>query len=103
MVTVMKITIIGIAVLFLLSGCSSDNEHFCARYAYVYDQLDDPTLPTYGEMKSQLLAKMAREKGDDDQSKFMLFVLEDHHNRINVGGEDAQAFCMRIKRWESYH
>lgn len=89
--------------MLTLLACSSDNEHFCSRYAYIYKQLEDPTLPSYGEMRGQLQARIAKDNGDDDQSKFMLFVLEDHHNRINAGKEDPQTFCLRIKRWESYH
>lgn len=98
-----KIIIIKILLLMLLSACADDNEHFCARYAYLYQELEtEPNLPSYGEMKQALLADINNPKKDSDKPRFMLFVLEDHFSEMKPAGEDAQAFCMRMKRWEYY-
>jgi hypothetical protein len=91
-----------LVLLSLLLSCESDNEHFCARYHYVYDQLLQEDLPPYGEMKQQLLEKIARSKSGDQQSTFMLFVLEDWYLEFKPQGEPSKAFCLRIKRWQHY-
>ncbi|WP_101757481.1 hypothetical protein [Oceanicoccus sp. KOV_DT_Chl] len=89
--------------MLLLVACESDNEHFCARYQYVYQQLvDEPDLPTYTEMKQKLLADLSAAKQDDDQAKFMLFILEDWHSEMKPQHEDGREFCMRVKRWQYY-
>jgi len=95
-------TVFAFFLISLLLSCQSDNEHFCARYQYVYEQLLEEDLPPYGEMKQQLLEKIARSKGDGQQSKFMLFVLEDWYSEFKPQGEDPRAFCLRIKRWQHY-
>jgi len=100
-VTAMK-TVALLVLLLLLLSCESDNEHFCARYQYVYGQLLEEDLPPYGEMKQQLLEKIAKSKAGDQQSSFMLFVLEDWYSEFKPSGEDAKAFCLRIKRWQHY-
>lgn len=97
----MRVLVILIGVFFIVS-CESDNEHFCSRYSYVYKQLHDPQLPSYSEMKAQLMAEIKQKKDDNDQPKFMLFVLEDFHNGINPGNEDPQQFCLRVQRWQQY-
>ncbi len=89
-------------MLFLLTACESDNEHFCARYQYVYNQLLEDDIPPYGEMKQQLMENLATPKKDKDQARFMLFVLEDWYSELKPGHEDSREFCMRIKRWEAY-
>ena len=50
----MATRILLLLLFIMLSACESDNEHFCSKYEYVYKQLNDPELPTYGEMKEQL-------------------------------------------------
>ena len=89
-------------VVILLSGCESDNEHFCARYQYVYNQLLVDNLPSYSEMKQSLQAVLADPKKDHDQARFMLFVLEDWHAEIKPEAESARDFCLRINRWQAY-
>jgi hypothetical protein len=99
------ITLLILFLMFgLLSACGADdNDHFCARYSYLYTELEgDPNLPSYGEMKTQLLSELSQPDKDHDQAKFMLFVLEDFHSEIKTPGKDAKEFCMKIKRWESY-
>ena len=87
---------------FLLLACESDNDHFCARYRYVYDQLLEEGVPGYGEMKGQLLENINNPKKDKEQAKFMLFVLEDWYSEIKAVDEPAQDFCLRVKRWQHY-
>lgn len=95
------ILMLGLALL--LGACESDNEHFCARYQYVYNQLlDEPDLPPYTDMKQQLLADLAKAKQADDKAKFMLFILEDWHSEMKPAHEDSRDFCMRAKRWQYY-
>ncbi len=89
-------------VVLLLAACESDNEHFCARYQYVYNQLLEDDLPTYSDMKSQLMENLANPKKDKEQARFMLFVLEDWYSEIKPATEDTREFCMRIQRWQAY-
>ena len=85
----------------LLSACGDANEHFCARYNYLYDQLtSESDLTSFTEMKQSLLEKIAND--DSDKAKMMLFVLEDFHIAIKSEGEEAFDTCMRLKRWQSY-
>ena len=93
--------IVIICVIFL-SACESDNEHFCARYEYVYNQLNDPELPSYNEMKQQLQKEIDERAGDNDQQKFMLFVLEDFHIEIKPQHLTPQVFCLESQRWQYY-
>ena len=86
----------------LILACESDNEHFCARYRYVYDQLMADDVPPYGEMKQQLIDNLSNPKKEKEQARFMLFVLEDWYSGFKPEHEATQAFCMRIKRWEHY-
>lgn len=87
--------------LFLVA-CESKNEHFCARYQYVYDQLLEDDVPNYGEMKSALHETLDNPKKDKDQAKFMLFVLEDWRSGIRPQHESSLAFCLRTQRWQQY-
>ena len=90
-------------MLSLLVACESDNEHFCARYDYVYSQLlDDDELPSYGEMRAQLVLDMSDPKKDKQQAKFMLFVLDDWQSELVQPGETPRESCMRIERWQQY-
>ena len=91
-----------ITMFVIVSGCTSENEHFCARYQYVYDQLIDPDLPSYGEMKQQLQLEISQQPDDRDQQRFMLYVLEDFHIEIKPQHLTAREFCMDSKRWEHY-
>ncbi|MEE8058915.1 MAG: hypothetical protein V3T17_13935 [Pseudomonadales bacterium] len=86
----------------LLLACESDNEHFCARYQYVYEQLLVDDVPPYDEMKLTLVDNLSNPKKDKGQAKFMLFVLEDWYSGFKPEHEPAQDFCMRIKRWQHY-
>lgn len=91
-----------LAVL-LMAGCESDNEHFCARYHYVFNQLlQEQELPSYAEMRAQLLQDMKNPKKKKEQAQFMLFVLEDWNNGIRPEGEEPRDFCMRTQRWTAY-
>ena len=92
----------SVVVLVLLTACASDNEHFCARYAYVYDQLNEPGLPSYSEMKEALVQELNDVKKDKDKPRFMLFVLEDFNLGIKPEGEASKDFCVRMKRWARY-
>ena len=86
----------------MLSACQSDNEHFCARYSYLYNQLLEPGVPPYADMKRQLQDELSNTQKDQAQAKFMLFVLEDWYSEIKPDGETPQDFCLRIKRWQAY-
>lgn len=88
--------------VLLLAACESDNEHFCARYHYVYNQLLEDDIPSYGEMKSQLMERLINPQTDKQQARFMLFVLEDWYSEIKPMREDPREFCIRIKRWQAY-
>ncbi len=89
-------------ISLLLVGCESKNEHFCARYQYVYDQLLENDVPDYGEMKSALHETLDNPKKDKDQATFMLFVLEDWRSGIKPQHETSRVFCLRIQRWQQY-
>lgn len=98
----MRFLLILIPVL-LLVACKSENEHFCARYQYAYDQLLEEGNPSYAEMRHQLQLNVEDPQKNNQQAKFMLFVLEDWNLEIKPEGEDSKSFCMRSKRWEQYH
>ncbi len=91
-----------IAIGVGLSACESENEHFCARYQYLYNQLLSDDVPSYMEMRQQLEANLADPNKKKEQAEFMLFVLEDWNNGLKPDGEDAREFCMRIERWRGY-
>ena len=95
------VSVIVLAVSVLLGACESDNEHFCARYRYVYNQLLVDDLPSYSEMKQQLIIDMGN-PNKREQAKFMLFVLEDWYSELKPDNEEPQAFCMRLERWKAY-
>lgn len=95
-----------VAVILLaigISACESDNEHFCVRYQYLYQQLLEDDLPSYVEMKQQLHKELSDPGKSRDKTRFMLFVLEDWNAQIIPSGESARDFCLRIKRWQQYH
>lgn len=91
-----------LGLVLIASACESENEHFCARYQYVYDQLQAEDLPNYSEMKERLLADMDDSKKKREQAKFMLFVLEDWRSGLRQEQESSRDLCMRIKRWQHY-
>jgi len=92
------------ALILFVSACEVDeNEHFCARYSMLFDELEtEVDLPSYDEMKEQLTLTLINPDKDPDQAKFMLFVLDDFHFEIKPKAETARDFCMRINRWEAY-
>lgn len=98
----LKYTIILFVMVMLLGGCSSDNEHFCARYQYVYKQLNDASLPSYNELKERLISDINKKKDDNDNEKFMLFVLEDFHSGIKPQDLEVKQWCLEAERWKKY-
>lgn len=96
-----RYSIVGLLLISTLA-CTPDNEHFCARYQYVYQQLQEDGLPSYSEMKQQLKADLNKPGKDKDQSRFMLFVLQDWYAEFKPEGESARDFCMRMQRWQAY-
>lgn len=93
-----------LALVVTLIGCEVDeNEHFCARYSMLFEELEtEPDLPSYDEMKEQLTLTLMNPDKDPDQAKFMLFVLDDYHFEIKPKDESAREFCLRINRWQAY-
>ncbi len=94
--------LLTLIIVLSLVACESDNEHFCARYQYVYDQLLEEGNPSYLEMKQQLQENSRNPKKNTQQAKFMLFVLEDWNLELKSEGEGSREFCMRSKRWLQY-
>lgn len=88
----------------LVAACESDNEHFCARYNYVFSQLleDQQQLPSYIEMRQQLEQDLRNPKKKKEQVQFMLFILEEWQMGILPKGESPQDFCLRTQRWKAY-
>lgn len=86
--------------LTLMCSCSSENEHFCTRYQYLYTQLDNKDLLPYTELKSLLLKEIQKNDKPNKKSKMMLLALEDHHIEIIPEGVSSKEFCMSNKRWE---
>lgn len=98
---VLKFFVLAVLLGSML-GCESDNEHFCARYQYLYDQLLADDVSDYSEMNSQLLDNMSNPDKDREQAKFMHFVLQDWRMEIKPEHEESRKFCMRMKRWQNY-
>ncbi len=96
-----KRSVLLVAIVSLLVSCTSDNEHFCARYEYVYNQLLDPELPAISELRQRLEQDISQKKMVE-KNQFMLFVLNEFELGIKPDYESAQEYCMRRKRWESY-
>lgn len=94
----------ALMLMLLVVACESDNDHFCVRYQYVYNQLLDESedLPPYGEMKQQLLENMADPKKEYEQARFMLFVLDDWYFEMIPVQEPSRDFCIRMQRWQGY-
>lgn len=90
-------------VTLALVACESDNEHFCARYQYVFKQLlEQEDLPSYAEMRAQLLRDMKDPKKKKEQAQFMLFVLDDWNNGLLPEGQEPREMCMQLQRWTAY-
>lgn len=83
----------------ILLGCTPDNEHFCAKYSYYYDQLSQPDIMPLAVIRQQLEADI--EKHDRERDKLMLLVLDDKANHlVGISGEAPAQTCMRLKRWQ---
>lgn len=94
--------LLAITILAMV-GCESDNEHFCARYQYLFRQLlDQKDLPSYAEMRAQLLRDMKNPNKKTEQAQFMLFVLEDWNNGLLAEGQQPRELCMQLQRWTAY-
>ncbi len=93
--------LVSAGVALLLSGCESDNEHFCAQYSYYYNELTAPGVLPYRDLR-MLLDKDVRED-PDSKSRIALFVLEDIQRGAKPENETPQDFCLRRKRWEQFH
>ncbi len=100
-IAVMKKLII-LGLLALLAACTSDNEHFCVRYKYVYDQLDEPGIAPYSEIEVMLRKELKDPSKDHNYTRIMLFVLDEHRTGIKPEYEDAKDYCMRRQRWKAY-
>jgi hypothetical protein len=101
----MKGSMLSVSVMLgvFLVACSSENQSFCSRYQYLYDQLqEEEDLPTYGEMRQKLTDEINDPSKDKDQSQFMLFVLEDWHSGRKPSQETAKDYCLRTERWKAY-
>lgn len=92
-----------VIIIISLVSCADENQHFCARYQYVYSQLDDPELPSYETLKFQLIKKIAEDKAGSDHEQFMLFVLEDYQLGIKNSNQSSKSYCLDNKRWLHYH
>jgi hypothetical protein len=93
-------------ILFLLIGsialtaCTPDNEHFCAKYSYYFDELSAPGILPYKDIKQQLEKEI--KKSNRDKDRLMLMVLEDKHNDVFGYGESAAQYCMQSERWKKF-
>lgn len=83
----------------VLVGCAQDNEHFCAKYSFFYDQLSQQGNLPLEVIRQQLEADI--EKHGRERDKMMLLVLDDKENRlVGVRAESPAQTCMRLKRWQ---
>lgn len=87
--------------LLLLSGCESENDHFCSKYSYFTDELTAEGILPYRDLKAQLQEEL-RKKPDSDHTKMALFVLEDIDRDMRPANESARDYCMRRERWKMY-
>ena len=85
----------------ILTGCESDNEHFCSKYSYFTDELTAEGILPYRDLKAQLLEER-RKKPDSDHTKMALFVLEDIDRDIRPANEAPRDYCLRRERWKMY-
>lgn len=95
-----KLFLIGL--VGLLAACASDNEHFCVRYEYLYTQLNEPDVPPFSEIYSQLQSDLKDPSKDKNHTTMMLFVLKEFEQGIKPEHESAKDYCNRRKRWEAY-
>ena len=97
----MKQLLLLLSVL-VLTACTSDNEHFCMRYKYMYDQLDEPDMLPFSVIRNRLLDELDDPNKDHNYTRVMLFVLAEYQSSIKPEDEDAQDYCMRRERWKAY-
>ncbi len=86
----------------LLSGCASENEHFCSKYSYFYKELTAPGILPISQLRAQLEKEKAGSGADKERAKMALFVLADVGRNMKPEGESASDYCLRRKRWEQY-
>lgn len=93
-----------ILLLFLMSAllvaCTPDNEHFCQKYSYFYDELSEPGILPYRDIKQQLEKDI--KESNKDRDRLMLMVLEDKNNDVFGYKESAAEYCLRAKRWGNF-
>lgn len=93
-----KRRLIVVLSVFLMA-CTDNNDHFCAKYGYYYEQLEKPGLPPYSEMKAGIEEKIAN---GDESALMMKFVLNDFRRSNKPKNETPKAFCMRRQLWLKY-
>ena len=91
-----------VTLSFLVVGCASENDHFCAKYSFYYKELTAPGILPYRDIKAQLEADLRKDNIDHDKTKMALFVLEEIDNDVKPAAEAAQDFCLRRERWKVY-
>lgn len=85
--------------VLILVGCAQDNEHFCAKYSFFYDQLSEPDILPLPMIRQQLEGDI--EQHGRERDKLMLLVLDDKVNGlVGTGSESPTQSCMRLKRWQ---
>lgn len=92
-----KIVWLSLSTLLVVS-CTPDNEHFCAKYSYYYDELSQPGILPLADIKQQL--ESAIKKSGSEKDKLMLLVLEDKEKGLIRHNEAAIEYCMRAERWK---
>jgi hypothetical protein len=89
-------------LLSVVLACTSDNEHFCMRYEYVYEQLEDPNAPPLAEIWEQLEMDLKDPDKDHNHTKMMIFVVKEFETGLKPEDESSQDYCMRRERWQAY-
>lgn len=96
-------TAVGIlTMLALLSGCASENEHFCSKYSYFYKELTAPGILPIPQLRSQLEKEKRGSGADKERANMALFVLADIGRNMKPEDETPTDYCIRRKRWEQY-
>ena len=85
---------------FIVVGCTPENEHFCAKYSYFYDELSEPGLLPYRDIKQQLEKDI--KESNKDRDRLMLMVLEDKKSDVFGYKESASEYCLRAGRWKNF-
>lgn len=89
-------------VAVALTGCTSENEHFCAKYSYFYKELTAPGILPIPQLRAQLEKEKSGSGADRERAKMALFVLADVDRDMKPVDEPASEYCLRRKRWEQY-